>query len=653
MVSFRCAAPMLATFLRTTAQRWMSCALLSVVIGCTSVTGAKSELTAELVASLDTARTEEEGANALRPYLDDLKQLEPQVVERVVLRQWWVLAKDIVTRSHAQQVDLSFSVRKAVRILKDEADELLRTLNPKYGLAQQVAAAFQWAQNDTCVFLTVKFTVRWNAPGALEVTEPVVTINATNFNFTGLGKHSNNKYRYTLSLDVFDNVQPKDSTWSLASVGKLSVTLRKRWPRKWPRLLVDKKTKIQNMHVWMEMQDRVDAHFGGMTAISNSPLTCALSDKLYCLATDTCKYAANCTQCPGKNIALEKEHMCSGMPTEKASLSFKDTDMDENELGGEVQIIKARNEFDIDTYSVYFGGGERVKLSPGEGNPLLLGETKPTGSDAFVRLPHNTAIPEGATHLLVFSQNAYGEYDSPGNTIIRDAVLPKAKPDGLDFDDTDGQKNMVSGTITIHRAANEHMVDEYVIHWGKSPHRKLASSSELSAIPKSRSVLTYYVSKSTKIPEGATHLLVFTKNEHGEYPSAAALKLIDHTKPCLKHGDEDCVVAVSVVETPQLRVSITRAKVEASLTEYELYWGKHACGPEGLPHSSMKNGNIKALPVGGPAEEVLLEGMEAPAGSTHILAFSRNRFGESGFCASAALKAPSAENAPELKGAEL
>merc|ERR1719352_2075057 len=124
------------------------------------------------------------------------------------MRQWWSLSRDLVAQSHTQSVDLSFAVRKAVRQLKDEADELLRTLNPKYGQAQQVAPAFQWAQNDTCIFLTVKFTVRWNAPGALEVTEPFCHMEANEFNFTGLGKHSNNKYKYTLSLALFDKINP-------------------------------------------------------------------------------------------------------------------------------------------------------------------------------------------------------------------------------------------------------------------------------------------------------------------------------------------------------------------------------------------------------------------------------------------------------------
>ena len=63
------------------------------------------------------------------------------------------------------------------------------------------------------------------------------------------------RYRYFLSINLFDNIEANLSSWSAASVGKLSVTLRKRWPRKWPRLLSEKKAKVSNMHLWMEMQE--------------------------------------------------------------------------------------------------------------------------------------------------------------------------------------------------------------------------------------------------------------------------------------------------------------------------------------------------------------------------------------------------------------
>merc|ERR1719277_1347355 len=264
------------------------------------------------------------------------------------------------------------------------------------------------------------------------------------FAFSGYGKHSNNKYHYVLNVVLFDNIVSDVSTWSAASVGKLSVTLRKKWPRKWPRLLADKKTKIGNMHVWMEMQEKLDSSLGGMSSVSNSPVTCGASDKLYCLGTDTCKKPANCSQCPGKTVPKEEAHVCTGMPSEKATINFRDSDMDQNELGGEFKIVKARNEFDIDRYAVYFGKDERNKLEGKWGVAAALGHATPVGMDTEVRIPSNTPLPEGATHLLVFSENEFGEYATPGSMLLKDAILPTGKPTSLHFKDEDWDKGFVS-----------------------------------------------------------------------------------------------------------------------------------------------------------------------------------------------------------------
>ena len=106
----------------------------------------------EPLTALDALTAEADAKAIMASHMDDLKTLDSRVVEKMVTKQWWGLAREIVAKSHTQRVDLSFAVRKAVRVLKDEADELLRTLNPKYGVASQVSPAFQWAQNDTSVF---------------------------------------------------------------------------------------------------------------------------------------------------------------------------------------------------------------------------------------------------------------------------------------------------------------------------------------------------------------------------------------------------------------------------------------------------------------------------------------------------------------------
>jgi len=617
----------------------------------------------ELLQALEAAVNEDAAVALLEPHLEDLKTLEPEVLEQVVLRQWWGLAREIVAKSHTQQVDLSFSVRKAVRTLKDEAEELLRTLNPKYGLAQQVAPAFQWAQNDTAIFLTIKYTVRWNAPGALEVTEPSVNMTLNMFNFSGLGKHSNNKYRYFLSLSLFDHIVSESSQWSAASVGRISVTLRKRWPRKWPRLIANKKTKIGNMHMWMEMQEKVDSALGGMTTVSNSPVTCQMSEKLYCLATDTCKQADGCSQCPGKSVAKLDEGICTGRPTEKATLTFKDADMDEGELGGEVRISKARNEFDIDTYEVYFGKDDKTKLNGADGAGMAVGSAAPTGSDCEVGIRMNTPVPEAATHLLVFSKNEFGEFATPGQAIIKDAVLPKGKPTSLKFEDEDGDKGEVSGTVHIGRAEDQHQLEEYTLHWGKSERRKINSGSWVRDVMKQADKdPTTYIATSTKIPDGATHMLVFSKNEHGEHPTPASLRFVDGTKPCAALTDADCPGQVSISEDTdpepgraQATISFAPARSEEGLSEYSVYWGRKGCSDGG--QSGAKNGHIKDVQVGEKPSVELPGDTAVPAGTTHILVFSKSKRGESDNCVSADFKdsgvSPNGSNGPNGPKPEL
>mmetsp|Transcript_50797 Transcript_50797/g.91251 ORF Transcript_50797/g.91251 Transcript_50797/m.91251 type:complete len:636 (-) Transcript_50797:80-1987(-) len=614
--------------------RWLSHALLL----CAVVAKGSSS---PLMEALAAASSEEEARSLLEPHMSNLKSLDSQVTEAVVMRQWWGLARELVSKSHEQKVDLSFAVRKAVRTLKDEADELLRTLNPKYGLAQQVAPAFQWAQNDTCVFLTIKYTVRWNAPGALEVTEPSVNMTKNVFNFSGLGKHSNNKYRYFLALTLFDNIDEELSTWSAASVGKLSVTLRKRWARKWPRLLGDKKAKIGNMHVWMEMQEKLDSSLSGMSSVSNSPVTCGAMAKLYCVATDTCKKSENCTQCPGKTTADEEAHLCAGNPTEKASLGFQDADMDEFQLGGEVKIYKARNDFDVDMYAVYWGKSDSAKLEDAAGSPVKIGQAKATGQDVDVKIPQNTAVPEGATHLLVYSSNSYGEYANPGSLLIKDATLPKAKPGGIAFVDEDGAKDMVRGRVTIQRAADETKVSEYSLHWGKSSTRKTATNSFISDVKKEADKDVSYWVSSQKPPDGAQYLLAFSKNEFGDYPSPVSVQIGDKTRPCLTSGEDGCPqgVSVSADSDPnpmrfQGKVVITPAKDEEKIDKYRLFWGKEAC-VEGKVSTQAKNGHMRDVPKGDQMEVDIAANTAIPEGSKHILVFASTKsLGDSEFCVS-------------------
>ena len=63
--------------------------------------------------------------------------------------------------------------------------------------------------------------------------------------------------RFRLNLKLARDVIPEESEWSMASVGRATVELKKRWPQTaWVKLL-GKGVKVpQNMHTWWAMKEQ-------------------------------------------------------------------------------------------------------------------------------------------------------------------------------------------------------------------------------------------------------------------------------------------------------------------------------------------------------------------------------------------------------------
>lgn len=147
-------------------------------------------------------------------------------------------------------------VREAVRTERNKLDDLIRVLDRNYGKAAEVSPAAQWAQNSTHIFLSVKFAQRWNAPGSLEVENETLLISNCCFNFTAFGEHSFIKRRYHLSWELLQPLLPESSTWSLASVGRMAVTIAKKKAANWPRLHRDTSAVPKNLGIWRDMKEK-------------------------------------------------------------------------------------------------------------------------------------------------------------------------------------------------------------------------------------------------------------------------------------------------------------------------------------------------------------------------------------------------------------
>ncbi|KAF4723523.1 hypothetical protein FOZ63_015221 [Perkinsus olseni] len=135
--------------------------------------------------------------------------------------------------------------------LHHEADNLVRLLDRDYAMGHhaKVTPAIQWAQNSTHVFINIKYSHRWNSPGALHVTDPSLAVSSCCFNFSATGEHSGVVKQYLLSFELAHD----------SSVGRMTVTLEKAEGNiKWRQLVVDPKRQPSLGHVgrWLDLEER-------------------------------------------------------------------------------------------------------------------------------------------------------------------------------------------------------------------------------------------------------------------------------------------------------------------------------------------------------------------------------------------------------------
>ena len=105
---------------------------------------------------------------------------------------------------------------------------------------------------------------------------------------------------------------------------------------------------------------------------------------------------------------------------------------------------------------------------------------------------------------------------------------------GIEFTDVDLDANEIEGTLTIHKAEDETYVTHYNLYWGSGPAEKLAGETVIANIAKTGADVTHAFAANTAIPDGATHLLVYTQNNSIEEPVGINLAITDErAKRCL------------------------------------------------------------------------------------------------------------------------
>lgn len=454
-----------------------------------------------------------------------LNSVPHSLIEEIVTKQYFEAASELIRRAHVEGVDVSVPIRNAVSQTRSKLDMLVKLLDPEFSRPQKVPPAFQWTQNDSAIFIQLKYSRRFNAPGAVDVDDFNCTFGNSSLLFSAIGGHSGKRFEYALNLDFFDLINPERSSWNIGSVGKVLLTISKLSVSKWPRLLVSNQ-KIDNMHYWYDFGDQMESSMKALPTIYDSRLTCQSQGSLFCPTSGKC--TGSCSECRSKPLMLEGG--CVGPPAyTPKDLSFTDTDGDFGFVSGdlEVTVTKEYHRYDIDGFNIY--------LQPSGEN--LSSDSAPLAtSGSIVNTTAKLNIPRTALASSIQSFewiavpfNRFGENREKSlKRILTDVFRPEncSTVEPVSFDDFEPDEGSLKGVFRFKVPSSTNSATHLVLHWGKSDSAKLTGAlSHIADVSVHSGV--YNLSTTTAIPPGASHVLVFAKSGAGEGSSPVGVWAIE------------------------------------------------------------------------------------------------------------------------------
>lgn len=176
---------------------------------------------------------------------NDLKQ----AMRRGLLEDCSVEIMKVLARDGHQVESIFLEEQRAISKNLSNLKSLVEDLKP----LKEISPAFEWAQSTTDIFLNVKFSHKLDAPATLDV-QPEVVIQEKTVVVRGQG----GRKLFALNLALHDEVLVEESSWTPASVGRLTINLKKVSESRWPSLLAEGAKKPSKMHTWWSRQEELD-----------------------------------------------------------------------------------------------------------------------------------------------------------------------------------------------------------------------------------------------------------------------------------------------------------------------------------------------------------------------------------------------------------
>lgn len=155
-----------------------------------------------------------------------------------------------------RNISFKDQLKQATSNISNKAKEIYNLFRFEENEYVNASPAFQWAQNLEFIFIQIKYAHRFDSPGCLEVKKEEITIDGNVLNFSALCLQGDTPIKFSLTLDLFDNIDKEHSVFSSSSVGRMQLNLKKEKVDYWKSLLKQGSEAPSNMRMWIEMREK-------------------------------------------------------------------------------------------------------------------------------------------------------------------------------------------------------------------------------------------------------------------------------------------------------------------------------------------------------------------------------------------------------------
>ena len=161
-----------------------------------------------------------------------------------------------VTELGKNNVEFHEILAVSINTMKKQLDEIYNKHRFDDKEYQIVSPAFRWAQSLNDVFIEIKYAHRHDSPGCLEIRDLKLDIQNNSVRFKGYCVLGDVPIKIDFGIDTYGEINITECTHGSGSVGRYQITLRKKEPNFWKKLLAEGSPVPPNMRVWFEMKEK-------------------------------------------------------------------------------------------------------------------------------------------------------------------------------------------------------------------------------------------------------------------------------------------------------------------------------------------------------------------------------------------------------------